>query len=331
MGEVDSPTFTVVMPAFEAERTIGLAVGSVLAQTRGDLELVVVDNDSTDRTVEQVEQFLEDGRVRLIHEPTRGAAAARNAGIAAARGRYVSFLDSDDVFLPDFLETMLAVLDSSGADVAYTDGWAFDETTGRIFRRSAMSTWRPRRAPESPEAFLRELLRRGNFVLVSVLLERALLARVGGFRVGLDPSEDWELWLRLSARGCRFAASSRRLVVYRRRTGQLTGDPVFTMRATQNVYRIVAEEYDVDPEARGLAGQRRDELERVLRTYEAPRPPRVPRALRLPYRALWLVKWFRLTAPRRLRFVYPELRRNSRAVAATSRSTPRETTDSASR
>jgi glycosyltransferase involved in cell wall biosynthesis len=319
------------MPAYEAERTIDLAIRSVLGQSRGDFELVVVDNGSTDGTVGRVEQFLDDGRVRLIHEANRGAAAARNAGIAAARGRYVSFLDSDDLFLPDFLESMAAVVESSGADVAYTDGWAFDEATGRIFRRSAMSSWRPRTPPESPEAFFRELLRRGNFVLVSVLLERALLARVGGFRLGLDPSEDWELWLRLSASGCRFAASRRKLVVYRRRAGQLTGDALFTMRATLNVYRIVAEEYDVHADARRLAEQQRDELDRAVRSFEPRRPRRIPRALRLPYRALWLVKWFRLTPPRRLRPFYRELRRNSRAVAATSRSMPRETTERASR
>ena len=306
MATQDGPTFSVVIPALDAERTIGLAIDSALAQTRGDLEVVVVDNGSTDDTVGQVASR-SDERVRLVHEATRGPSSARNAGVAAARGRYVCFLDSDDVLLPEYLEAMEATLRTDPrAAIAYTDGWVFYESPGRILRRSAMAQWRPRHPPEQPEEFLRELLLRGNFVLISVLIERALFIHAGGFRPELHRAEDWELWLRLSALGHRFAASRRKLVVYRRRVGQLSGEPLQTRQAAMDVCRIVAEEYDVTEDIRTLA-------QRCAREHETGSPGRsprrVPRGLRGPYRAVWTLRWFYLRPPRRLRAIYRELRR----------------------
>jgi glycosyltransferase involved in cell wall biosynthesis len=105
------PTVSVLMPAFNAARTIAPAIRSVLAQTRADFELIVVDDGSSDETRRVVEPFLADPRLVLVSQENRGLAGARNAGLAQSRGRFVSPLDADDLWLPRYLETALAVLE----------------------------------------------------------------------------------------------------------------------------------------------------------------------------------------------------------------------------
>ena len=138
-----SPTFTVVIPAYNARTLIGSAIRSVLAQTRDDFELVVVDDGSQDGTPEVV-SGIDDPRLRLVRQDNTGTAGARNRGIQESSGRLVSFLDNDDLWMPTYLERMGAELDAdAGAGFAYTDGWGFDDRTRRIMRRSAMSGQRP--------------------------------------------------------------------------------------------------------------------------------------------------------------------------------------------
>ena len=126
-----APVVSVVIPTYNRASLVGRAVGSVLGQTFPDLEVVVVDDGSTDGTEEAV-RAVGDGRVRYLrHEANRGVAAARNTGMAHARGEYVAFLDSDDVWLPEWVEAHLAAFQASslprvgavasGMVVAYRD------------------------------------------------------------------------------------------------------------------------------------------------------------------------------------------------------------------
>jgi glycosyltransferase involved in cell wall biosynthesis len=304
------PTFSIVIPAYNAERTIGSAIKSVLAQTREDFEVIVVDNGSTDATIAHVQAFLSDTRLGLIQEKIRGPSAARNAGLAEAKGRYVSFLDSDDLWMPNYLEVVATTLRANpGAQIAYTDGWLLDDATRRIFRTSAMAEWHPRRTSVIPADFLKALLERGNFLLISATVERSAIVSAGGFRVDLHRGEDWELWLRLSALGYRFVRCQRNLALYRRRPGQLTGDRAQVLKAACEVCRIVAEEYEVPPDIRELARRRMREQEQELASFRPRRPRRVPRTLSLPYKALFLLRWFYLKPPRAIRSVYPDLQR----------------------
>jgi glycosyltransferase involved in cell wall biosynthesis len=101
------PTVSVVIPAYNAEAYLREALDSVFAQTRPPDEVVVVDDGSTDRTSEVAASY--GDRVRLLRQPNRGEAAARNAGVLAARGALIAFLDADDTWLPRYLESQLRV------------------------------------------------------------------------------------------------------------------------------------------------------------------------------------------------------------------------------
>lgn len=102
------PTVSIVMPTYNRVDVIGRAVASVILQTWQDWELIIVDDGSSDGTVQRLEGL--DPRIRLIRQPNQGVATARNTALAAAQGRYIAFLDSDDEWLPQFLELTVSFL-----------------------------------------------------------------------------------------------------------------------------------------------------------------------------------------------------------------------------
>jgi glycosyltransferase involved in cell wall biosynthesis len=251
------PTFSVVVPAFNAERTIAATMRSVLMQTRSDFELLVVDDGSTDATAERVEGLAGDPRVRLLRQENSGVAIARNTGIAAARGRYVSFLDSDDLWLPSYLETMGAALDAhDDAGFAFTDAWVWDEHVRRFARQTIMVTGNPPDVvPDDPRELFRLLLA-GNFIYTSSTVRRAVLAEVGGFNGEVSPAEDWELWLRIAANGHRAIRAAPVLGVYRIRAGSLSSDRAVMRAAAKRLLEVVATEYGLEAELLALVRQR---------------------------------------------------------------------------
>ncbi|MDS0277673.1 glycosyltransferase [Halomicroarcula sp. S1AR25-4] len=200
-----SPRVSVVIPAYERGHLVGRAIDSALVQTVEDLEVVVVDDGSTDDTRAVVEGY--DDRVRyLAHETNRGVSAARNTGVEAARGQYVAFLDSDDEWLPRKLERQLAAVESRGEGWvgAYCDlrtaglsplGRLAAVVSDRLFRSSA-----PR---EGGRELATSLLAMQVFMGPgsTLVVERAVLEAAGGFDESLSIYEDWDLVLRVLAAG----------------------------------------------------------------------------------------------------------------------------------
>jgi len=291
------------MPARNAAKTIDVAIRSVLQQSRQDFELLVVDNASTDGTATHVERYLGDNRVRLLSEQRLGPGPARNAALEIAKGANVSLLDSDDVWLPDYLEVMGALLDANpDAAVAYTDAWVLDDELRRIARQTAMGPYHPILPSGDAGVFLRALLEHGNFVFVGTTMRMATLTSVGTFRP-LEAAEDYELWLRIAARGYRFVRNAKPLVIYRRSSGQTTADRERLLRGVEEVFRIVEEEYDIPDDVRTLA-RRRLPIDNLR-----PRAPRrVPSILRRPYKALARTRRFHFRAPKDVRRSYPDLK-----------------------
>jgi glycosyltransferase involved in cell wall biosynthesis len=190
-----TPAVSVVVPLYNKAAYVQLAVESVLAQSFGDLELIVVDDGSTDAGGEIVAN-MQDARVHLIRQANAGVAAARNTGIRAARGRWVAFLDADDTWRLDKLARQLAAL-GRAPDVVWAAG-AF-ATTARD---------RTRRPPDTPDAWFAaaDVLKDGLLILGAgwmlwtgtVMVRRDVLAQLGGFDPILKVGEDVYLWVRLA-------------------------------------------------------------------------------------------------------------------------------------
>lgn len=223
-----SPAVTVVIPAFNAEAYLGEALASICEQTLRDVEVIVVDDGSTDGTVAVAERFGGRIDVRVVRQANAGPAAARNNGIRLARAAYCAFLDADDVMLPDRLAAQKSLLDSDrGLGLVHTDLMTFDDS-GIIHRtRRAFSD------PCGGDILDRLLL--GNFITTStVMAPTARLVDAGLFNVGRRISEDFELWLRMAARW-RVGFIDRPLVRYRRRSGSLSNDKLVTAHSALEV------------------------------------------------------------------------------------------------
>jgi glycosyltransferase involved in cell wall biosynthesis len=208
------------MAARDAEATIYEAIASVLAQSERDWELLVVDDGSTDSTVDVTRDFA-DERIRLLQPGRIGVLGElRNLGIAESRGDWIALLDADDLWLPRKLERQLEAAGRAG--LVHTD--AVRLVDGQ----------RQRVAVERPPAPLLEALVRNNFVYSSsVIVRRELLEQHGVFDP--DPelygSPDYELWLRL-ARHTEFAYVDEPLLAYRVHGGQMSADEARMIRGT---------------------------------------------------------------------------------------------------
>jgi glycosyltransferase involved in cell wall biosynthesis len=181
---------SVIVPTHNRSNLLALTLGSVLQQRAVDLEVIVVDDGSTDDTAEVV-AGLGDARVRLVrHDTPQGVAGARNRGIAEARGRWVAFLDDDDLWAPDKLARQLQAAHQSGRAWVYTGAVVVGD------RLEILGG-----APPEPPERVRVLLPRYDAVPgggSSVLVRRDTLERAGRFDGRLRNTEDWEMWIRLA-------------------------------------------------------------------------------------------------------------------------------------
>ena len=294
-----APSFSIIMPAYDAAPTIAASIQSALAQTRSDFELIVADDGSRDGTIEIVRSFARDERVRLVECDHSGPAAARNAAIAVARAPYVSLLDSDDFFMPMYLEVMGDTLDRApDAGFAYTDAWLFHDVTRRFHRASATArTNPPLPPPADPWTFFQELLKR-NFVYIGATIRRSALDAVGTFDEEHRGTEDYDLWLRLLGQGFRAIRAPGTLAVYRQRPDSLSNRGLLMREGTIKVYEGLAENPALPERARDAARARlaeareeRDAHARFLesrRTYLGLRPQLSSIKQRLLARRYWL-------------------------------------------
>ena len=261
------------MPAYNAAGTIAPAIRSALAQTRLDFEVIVVDDGSTDETAAAVEAFLVDPRIQLIRQENRGLAGARNTALRRARGRYIALLDSDDLWLPHYLEDVLGLLEASEEIAyAYTDAWVLDEGRARFRRVPYTTLYGLPRPPDDPGDFLHALLE-SNFVFGSATIVRSVLEDVGGFDESLRAVEDYDLWLRLAARGHIGAFRSSSAVVYRERSGSLTRNPTLMTTSLIQVYRRAEQDRSLPADVRRHAAARRGRFETKLSMVSGRRRP----------------------------------------------------------
>ena len=200
-----SPRVSVVMPAYQAAWSIGAAASSVLWQSYRDLELVVVDDGSTDRTAAVVESL--DGAVRLIRQENAGVAAARNRGIEAATGELIAFCDADDLWFAEHLAALVDVFDHAGGIATSNCYWLFPRGI------HPSRTRYKGRFPE-PERQRQAILEQ-NFVSTMSLFPRSLVDEIGPFDERLRRAEDWDFWLRAIYAGQRVSLQRRPLALYR--------------------------------------------------------------------------------------------------------------------
>jgi glycosyltransferase involved in cell wall biosynthesis len=198
---------SVVMPCYNAARYVDEAIGSLQKQTYADLEILAVNDGSTDDTQAHLDRLAaNDPRVRVFTQANAGPSAARNRAMRNLRGQYVCFLDGDDIYLPEKIERQVRFLDEHPAvDLVFSDYYHGDSELNLIALTSG-------RIPHTDmvEAFAM----RNWFGIHAVLFRRSLMARVGEFDESLRMAEDWDYWIRCAQTGS-FAYVAGPMTIYR--------------------------------------------------------------------------------------------------------------------
>jgi glycosyltransferase involved in cell wall biosynthesis len=184
------PLISVIIPAYNREKTLEICVKSILNQTYTDLEVIIVDDASTDRTVEIAHQLVKsDHRVRCLrHSSNLKAQAARNTGIKSAKGNWIAFLDSDDQWLPDSLELRFNLANSANVKVVYSECYV-------IRPDSPQEHWGM--VPLSGNIY-RHILQQPGPMFQSLLVAREALERIGFLDESIMTYQEWETSIRLS-------------------------------------------------------------------------------------------------------------------------------------
>jgi glycosyltransferase involved in cell wall biosynthesis len=244
VAEAPAPTVTIIVPAYNVAPYIGEALASVMTQTRCDYEVIVVNDGSTDDLEAAIAAFRT--RIVYIRQENGGVSAARNAALRVARGRYITLLDGDDVWMPDYLERLLGRLEADPSiDVIHPNAVVFGEP--RLAGKLIQDMYPPR----EPITFER-LLTRECMVFGSLIFKRELIDRVGMFDEGLRYGEDFDMWLRMARLGYRFALTREPLVRYRRRAGSSSTAEVAMARAVVTAYEKILHSPDVTARERQL-------------------------------------------------------------------------------
>jgi glycosyltransferase involved in cell wall biosynthesis len=205
---MSTPQVSVIMPAYDAQAFIAEAIESIRIQDGVDLEIIVIDDGSTDGTRAIVERIAQqEPRLRLLTSPHAGVAKARNLGLAAARAGIIAFLDADDLYPPGRLARQLNILRAQPETLV-----VMGETL--VFRR--LQDWAP-----APGTQARRFL---GIKLDAALFRRALFDRIGAFDEALESGEDTDLLLRVSEAGIKIEVENEIAAFYRRHANNMTND-----------------------------------------------------------------------------------------------------------
>lgn len=223
------PLISIIIPAFNAASVLGVALRSVQEQQYPYFEALVIDDGSADDTETIARPFVEqDPRFVLLQQPNQGVSAARNAGLAAARGEWIAFLDADDMWFANKLARQVQCLrDSPEVDLIFSNYYLWDGRTDLRLRYAEHKQF--------PLGNFAQLIRFNLLGISTVMVKQDLLSRVGGFDSELDPAEDWDLWLRLAEAGCRTGRIREPLARYRMWSGNTSKQTVRMAEASVRV------------------------------------------------------------------------------------------------
>ncbi len=203
---------SIIIPAYNQAQYLGEAIQSCLNQTYPNIEIIIVDDGSTDNTRE-VALALKDARIKYLHKSNGGLSSARNAGIRAASGEYLSFLDSDDMFLPEKIRLLMGKIKTE-PHLGFVAGHALlIDQQGKIIPKK-FETFLP-----SP---IQNLILGNPFHVGSVIVKKEWQEKIGYFDENLRSYEDWDFWLRLAIAGCHMEVVPVAVSLYRFHTGQMT-------------------------------------------------------------------------------------------------------------
>jgi len=204
---------SIIIPAYNQDKYLKETLDSVISQSYKDYECIVVDDGSTDNTARIADKFCVHKNIHYHYQNNKGLAGARNAGIIRASGKYIHFLDSDDLIEEDFFNKMAERMNNSDIDIL-TCGWIYIDKDGKKISDKI--------GPVKSEDYFSDLSLGNLFPVHSAFMKRAIFEKIDKFNEDLGALEDWDLWLRAADKGLRFATIDKAFVYYRRQPESMT-------------------------------------------------------------------------------------------------------------
>lgn len=193
------PLISVIIPLYNKEQQIAKTLNSVFSQTFNDFEIIIVDDGSTDRSIEIVKNFT-DQRIRLLHQKNAGVSVARNNGIRKAEGEYIAFLDADDEWHPDYLSTQIKMSGQFPQCDVFACNYSFKDKSGNI-RKTILN----RIKFSSSIGILDNYFEVASYShpplwTSAIMVRRNIINSIGGFPLGVKSGEDLLTWAKLAIR-----------------------------------------------------------------------------------------------------------------------------------
>ena len=206
------PVISVLMPAFNVEKYIAAAIESILNQTFTNFELIILDDGSSDGTAKIIDSYLDLRMKKVFLSKNQGLVSARNSLVSMAQGRYVAFLDSDDLADPKRLELQLQYLESNDLDLCGTDHWVLQQKTGKIKRSKQRHS----------DADIRAMISVCSPLCNPSVMGRTEVFKKTSYLPGNDGAEDYVMWVNLALEGCKFGNVPNNLITYRVHANQIS-------------------------------------------------------------------------------------------------------------
>lgn len=237
-----TPKVSVVIPAYNVAKYIIEALNSVFAQTYTNYEVIVINDGSSD--TEELEVILKPYQKKIVYlkQENQGAASARNAGIKNARGELIAFLDADDLWFPDFLESQTAFLQKNKLDMVWCDAYLFGDSpcAGRTFMQMN---------PSIEKITIENLLHQKYDIITSGTVARKdVLLAVNGFDDNIFRGHDYDLWVRLLFNNARLGYQKKIMLKYRLRSDSLSGNEIQMTEREINVYNQITKNLNLKEE-----------------------------------------------------------------------------------
>ena len=217
---------SVIMPVYNCENFIGFAVESVINQTYNNWELIMVDDASTDNSLDIILKYANsDSRIRIIRlRKNFGAAVARNKAIEAAKGRFIAFLDCDDMWKKEKLDKQIKFMVDNDIAFSYSN-FAVVSESGKDLKKII--------SPKE-ELDYKKMLKGNSIGCLTVIIDKD---KIGEFKMPLiKKGQDYATWLNILKEGCKAYKIDESLAIYRRRKNSLSGNIISSLKRTWNIY-----------------------------------------------------------------------------------------------
>lgn len=229
----ESPKVSIIIPTYNSSELISETLDSVLAQTYTDYEIILVNDGSPDG--EKLEEVLKPYYEQIIYtkQKNKGAGAARNTAIENSRGEYLAFLDSDDIWFPEYLESQIKSIEKKSLDLIYADAYWFGGSAidGKTFMQTC---------PSEGKVNINSLLDLSCNVLTSAtLVRKAAVLEAGMFEKEKVRAHDFVLWLKIAQKGFRLGYQKKILLKHRVHLESLSGDSIQRVQREINVFHRI--------------------------------------------------------------------------------------------